>query len=55
MNTATHLAQLVGESEYESSSTKYLTDLKEYISSDVHIRASRKLFSAASFHHSRAE
>jgi len=38
MNAATHLAQLVGGSEYESSSTKYLTDLKEYISSsDVHI------------------
>jgi len=38
MNTATHLAQLVGGSEYESSGTKYLTDLKEYISrSDVHI------------------
>jgi len=30
MNTATHLAQLVGGSEYENSSTEYLTDLKEY-------------------------
>ena len=38
MNTTTHLAQLVGASECESSSMKYLTDLKEYISSsDVHI------------------
>jgi len=38
MNMTTHLAQLVGASECESSSMKYLADLKEYISSsDVHI------------------